>query len=193
MPARAPASLVEDPGRPRRARVVAALREAALAHLVEHALVLAPQDPELHAAMGLLQSRAGDEQSCVLALRRSLELNPQHLPAVSALERLYPRLLRVALRARVAVLPSTFFGAAKERDVLWYFKKDIAKKRLFKASAGKAATVRAVEEDLVKLPAFKEAAQAVADFEIDLQIDEIEDHYYHGADARPLEDGMEGN
>jgi len=33
--------------------------------------------------------------------------------------------------------------AAKERDVLWYFKKDFAKKRLFKATAGKAWTATA--------------------------------------------------
>ena len=31
-------------------------------------------------------------------------------------------------------------AAAKEREVLWFFKKDFAKKRLFKASAGKAWT-----------------------------------------------------
>ncbi len=34
-------------------------------------------------------------------------------------------------------------AAAKERDVLWHFKKDFAKKRLFKASAGKAWTATA--------------------------------------------------
>jgi NADPH-dependent glutamate synthase beta subunit-like oxidoreductase/NAD(P)H-flavin reductase len=34
-------------------------------------------------------------------------------------------------------------SAAKERDVLWHFKKDFAKKRLFKATAGKAWTASA--------------------------------------------------
>ena len=40
-------------------------------------------------------------------------------------------------------------GAAKERDVLWHFKKDIAKKRLFKASAAKAWT--ATTDDAAKV------------------------------------------
>ncbi|MBL9104023.1 MAG: hypothetical protein JNL82_23970 [Myxococcales bacterium] len=55
-----------------------------------------------------------------------------------------------------------------------------------------AATVRATEEGLVKSPSFKVAAQTVADFEIGLQIDEIEDRYYHGGDARHFEDGRGG-
>ncbi len=55
-----------------------------------------------------------------------------------------------------------------------------------------AATVRATEEGLVKTTSFTEAAQRVADFEIGLQIDEIEDRYYHGGDARHLEDGRGG-
>jgi hypothetical protein len=54
-----------------------------------------------------------------------------------------------------------------------------------------AATVRATEEGLVKTTSFTEAAQRVADFEIGLQIDEIEDHYYHGGDARRLGDGRD--
>ncbi|MBL9102487.1 MAG: hypothetical protein JNL82_16115 [Myxococcales bacterium] len=56
-----------------------------------------------------------------------------------------------------------------------------------------AATVRATEEGLVKTASFKEAARTVADFEVGLQIDEIEDHYYHGGDARRLDVGREGN
>jgi hypothetical protein len=47
-----------------------------------------------------------------------------------------------------------------------------------------SATVRAMEEDLVKTTSYHEAVKAVIDFEIELQIDEIEDHYYNGADAR---------
>jgi len=47
-----------------------------------------------------------------------------------------------------------------------------------------SATVRAMEEGLVKTTSFHEAANAVIDFEIELQIDEIEDYYYNGADAR---------
>lgn len=56
-----------------------------------------------------------------------------------------------------------------------------------------AATVRATEEGLVKTTSFTEAAQRVADFEIGLQIDEIEDHYYHGGDARRLDVERQGN
>jgi len=55
-----------------------------------------------------------------------------------------------------------------------------------------SATMRAMDEDLVKMTSFKEAVAAVIDFEIELQIDEIEDHYYHGPDARHLGDGREG-
>ena len=55
-----------------------------------------------------------------------------------------------------------------------------------------SATIRAMDEDLVKMTSFKEAVAAVIDFEIELQIDEIEDHYYHGPDARHLGDGREG-
>ena len=47
-----------------------------------------------------------------------------------------------------------------------------------------SATVRAMEEDLVKTTSYNEAVRAVIDFEIELQIDEIEDHYYNGADVR---------
>ncbi len=47
-----------------------------------------------------------------------------------------------------------------------------------------SATVRAMEEDLVKTTSYLEAVKTVVDFEIELQIDEIEDHYYNGADAR---------
>jgi hypothetical protein len=47
-----------------------------------------------------------------------------------------------------------------------------------------SATVRAMEEGLVKTTSYNEAVRAVIDFEIELQIDEIEDHYYNGADAR---------
>jgi hypothetical protein len=50
-----------------------------------------------------------------------------------------------------------------------------------------AATVRAMAEGLVKSTSFKEAARVVIDFEIDLQIDEIEDHYYHDAAATQVE------
>jgi hypothetical protein len=53
------------------------------------------------------------------------------------------------------------------------------------------ATVRALEEELIKTTSFKEAAATVIDFEIDLHIDEIEDHYYNGPDARPIGDGRE--
>jgi hypothetical protein len=55
-----------------------------------------------------------------------------------------------------------------------------------------SATIRAMDEDLVKMTSFKEAVAAVIDFEIELQIDEIEDHYYHGPDARHPVDGREG-
>jgi hypothetical protein len=55
-----------------------------------------------------------------------------------------------------------------------------------------SATARAMEEGLVKMTVFQEAVRAVVDFEIELQIDEIEDHYYHGGDARRLGDGREG-
>jgi hypothetical protein len=55
-----------------------------------------------------------------------------------------------------------------------------------------SAIVRAMESDLVKTTSFKETAAAVVNFEIDLQIDEIEDHYYHGADARRFDVGTEG-
>ena len=54
-----------------------------------------------------------------------------------------------------------------------------------------AATVRALEDELIKTTSFKEAAATVIDFEIDLHIDEIEDHYYNGPDARPIVDGRE--
>lgn len=47
-----------------------------------------------------------------------------------------------------------------------------------------SATVRAMEEGLVKTTSYHEAVNAVIDFEIELQIDEIEDHYYNGTDAR---------
>jgi hypothetical protein len=47
-----------------------------------------------------------------------------------------------------------------------------------------SATVRAMEEELVKTTSYDEAVKTVIDFEIELQIDEIEDHYYNGADAR---------
>ena len=47
-----------------------------------------------------------------------------------------------------------------------------------------SATVRAMEEGLVKTTSYNEAVNTVIDFEIELQIDEIEDHYYNGADAR---------
>ncbi len=47
-----------------------------------------------------------------------------------------------------------------------------------------AATVRARYEDLVKMTSFREAVSTVIDFEIELQIDEIEDQYYNGPDAR---------
>ena len=54
-----------------------------------------------------------------------------------------------------------------------------------------AATVRAMEEGLVKIASFKEAAATVIDFEVELHIDEIEDHYYNGSDARRIGDGRE--
>ena len=47
-----------------------------------------------------------------------------------------------------------------------------------------SATERAMEEDLVKTTSFREAVSTVVGFEIELQIDEIEDHYYHGGDVR---------
>ena len=43
-----------------------------------------------------------------------------------------------------------------------------------------SATERAMEEGLVKTTSFREAVSTVVGFEIELQIDEIEDHYYHG-------------
>ena len=47
-----------------------------------------------------------------------------------------------------------------------------------------SATLRAMEEGLVQSISYDEAVKTVIDFEIELQIDEIEDHYYNGADAR---------
>lgn len=47
-----------------------------------------------------------------------------------------------------------------------------------------SAVTRAIDEELVKVPTFREAAVQVIDFEIDLQIDEIDDHYHHGPQER---------
>lgn len=49
-----------------------------------------------------------------------------------------------------------------------------------------AATVRAMEEGLVRETAFKDAAAVVIDFEIEVQIDEIEELYHRdgGGEAR---------
>jgi hypothetical protein len=52
------------------------------------------------------------------------------------------------------------------------------------AALAVSATVRAMEEDLVKIPTFREAAAAVIDFEIGLQVDEIDEHYFQGIDPR---------
>jgi cellulose synthase operon protein C len=69
-------------GRPAAWRRLAALEEAAGNYplaiaALEQAVGLAPQDPDLHTALGLLQSRSGDQASSILAFQRSLELNPQ--------------------------------------------------------------------------------------------------------------------
>lgn len=51
-----------------------------------------------------------------------------------------------------------------------------------------ATTVRAMEEGLVREPLFKEAAAVVIDFEIAVQIDEIDELYHHTpekTEARP--------
>jgi hypothetical protein len=45
------------------------------------------------------------------------------------------------------------------------------------------ATVRAMEEGLVREPSFKEAAAVVIDFEIEVQIDEIDELYRNTAPA----------
>ena len=54
-------------------------------------------------------------------------------------------------------------GAAKERDVLWHFKKDFAKKRLFKATAGKAWTASAEDAARVAKAALVVAGAPEAD------------------------------
>jgi hypothetical protein len=96
----------------------------------------------------------------------------------------------LAERRRLASEVIDGLTPARRALLCWRFHTTVQRRVVARLTS---ATVRAMAEDLVKLTAFKEAAQAVADFEIDLQIDEIEDHYYHGADAPRLADEREGN
>lgn len=49
------------------------------------------------------------------------------------------------------------------------------------------ATERALDEGLIKETTFKDAARILIDFEVEQQLDEIDDVYYHGPDARLLD------
>jgi NADPH-dependent glutamate synthase beta subunit-like oxidoreductase/NAD(P)H-flavin reductase len=64
-------------------------------------------------------------------------------------------------------------ASAKERDVLWHFKKDFAKKRLFKATAGKAWTAGAEDAARVAKAALQAAGAPEAELGTGADAEEI--------------------
>ena len=112
-----------------------------------------------------------------------------HLQMILGMHRDEKRETLLAEQRRIASEIIDGLEPARRALLCWRFH-TTAQRRL--VALVTSATVRAMDEGLVKLTAFQEAARAVIDFEIGLQIDEIEDHYYHGGDARRLGDGREG-
>jgi len=111
-----------------------------------------------------------------------------HLQLLLGMHRDEKREALVAEQRRIASEVIDGLEPARRALLCWRFHTTV-QRRLVALVA--AATVRALEEELIKTTSFKEAAATVIDFEIDLHIDEIEDHYYNGPDARPIGDGRE--
>ena len=104
-----------------------------------------------------------------------------HLQLLLGMHRDEKREALLAEQRRIA--SETIDGLTPDRRALlcWRFHTTVRRRVVALVAS---ATVRAMEEDLVKTTSYLEAVKAVIDFEIELQIDEIEDHYYNGADAR---------
>jgi len=104
-----------------------------------------------------------------------------HLQLLLGMHRDEKREAVLAEQRRIASEAIDELTPARRALLCWRFHTTVQRRVVALAAS---ATMRAMEEGLVKSTSYNEAVKTVIDFEIELQIDEIEDHYYNGADAR---------